>query len=840
VFALKPSLVNQHPRLFFTRTEADSLYTLFTTKMNADFQSNLTTARGLAYPAVGTEYELRGQQFWWRLTRLALTASINQDAALIDSCVQWLVNLNAENWKLDSQTTVSLGGAHLIAAYALAYDCMHPYLSTPWKDTCQARLRYAITMLQTQGFNVPDYWTRDYQNNHMHFRLTAYAFCILAIADEPFASTAQNNQLVTLFRRMNYVLAHDGTSHEGLEYQQYGHQLLETAIMALKHCTSQDLTTAEHFRNTGYSYLYHTTPGWRSGFGFGDGGNGIGGYPHFMYPIINTSRDQYLNYFINRLRENNASAFWQLHWMLLFRDPDLAEKNVTDLPLHRYFDDVGLLVCRSDWSDHATAMAFKCGPLGGKKLWEVRGTEYHPLWQQGDWFAVAHDDPDAGTFLLFTKGQFITTGDGYEKTAKITTQHSTFIVDDATQNGGGGGWCQPPDAPGLTAWPLDYFATNERAVFRGDLHGTYASMTRLTRTFVSQQARYFVIYDDALSAATNRTFEWRLQTNGTLADLGNKTYQITSGAATTLAKIYYPTTAVWSDTTNKIGNILRARLTGLTENRFMVLLWPNATNLNAVRENYNSDSTLGLRVAQGGNFEYTLFAKGNQGIAAGPVKANAAAVVASTDSHSIINLQQASVINGTSFDFSGLSYFRSTTPINYSFDSTSFAANGYGLWFRVAPAAGTDTSTVAQIIINNANVYYNVFVGDSMVTGGMAHNFAITLSLKINKEYRIRSFPDIGVNDKLVGTINISGVRLHPLPVTDNLTCDVTLRQSGRALVAVRDCRGNLVKAVYNGLVPAGPHQFTWDCTNQSGRHVEPGMYVLAVNGQAHQVMVAR
>jgi hypothetical protein len=472
----------------------------------------------------------------------------------------------------------------------------------------------------------------------------------------------------------------------------------------------------------------------------------------------------------------------------------------------------------------------------------VQHTEYHPLWQQRDWFAVAHDDPDAGTFLLFTKGQFLTTGDGYERVAKVTTQHSTFIVDDATQNGGGGGWCQPPDTPAKTAWPLDCFVTGERAVFRGDLHGTYANMARLTRTFVSQQAKYFVIYDDALSATANRTFQWQLQTAGTLADQGDRTYKVTSGAAATLVKLYDPSTAVWSDTTNKIGNILRARLTGQTESRFMVLVWPNAANLDAVREHYVSDSTLGLRVAQGRNYEYTLFAKGSQGIAAGPIKAKAAAVVVAKDS-SMVYPYKVGVSNGTSFTYSGCNIsFNSTTPVNFTIDYYSTPILDEPTVLHVAPAAGTDTSMIAQLSIGTDGgqghvvVISNDGVKDS---SGIYQGNNAYITLKCNKEYQIYLIPNVDIDDKLVRGSSAVDVSFYPLPVAYNLTCSMLLRFNGRVIVTVRDCRGNSVKDIFNGLLPAGPHQFTWDCADQLGRRVEPGVYFVVINGQAYRVVVA-
>ena len=53
----------------------------------------------------------------------------------------------------------------------------------------------------------------------------------------------------------------------------------------------------------------------------------------------------------------------------LWYAPDVPEKELSDLPLVRYFDDLGLLTVRSSWKRDAKVLTIKCSPPGGIKQW---------------------------------------------------------------------------------------------------------------------------------------------------------------------------------------------------------------------------------------------------------------------------------------------------------------------------------------------------------------------------------------------------------------------------------------------------------------------------------------
>mgnify|MGYP000470670344 CR=1 FL=1 len=58
----------------------------------------------------------------------------------------------------------------------------------------------------------------------------------------------------------------------------------------------------------------------------------------------------------------------------LWYAPDVPEKELSDLPLVRYFDDLGLLTVRSSWERDAKVLTIKCSPPGRYQAVE-RGLE---------------------------------------------------------------------------------------------------------------------------------------------------------------------------------------------------------------------------------------------------------------------------------------------------------------------------------------------------------------------------------------------------------------------------------------------------------------------------------
>jgi len=801
VFTLKPELVGQHPRILFTQKEADAHAIMARQYMPEEWQLFVDDCLGHGYP---TNTSILGQQQWWYFSRLGIGIAMTRDQRLIEKGDLWLSKAFNEEWALSTDKTVGLDVAHKLAGFALLYDCMYNYLSQDARDDYEAFLETALVKFRTHGYDIGDYWTNDYQNNHMHFRATASLFVSIILYDKFTSLQSEYDYIMTVWRRIGYMSPPDGSNHEGLNYSNYGGQMLYPGIYALKHCTGMDLTKGEHYHNVGYYYIHHLVPGMVSGFGFGDAGNSAASSgPNYLFQIARFTSDPYIQYTAHRLRDKYPDSFFLRQWFILFNDPLLEQRELTGLPLYRYFDDIGIVISRTGWGPDATAVAFKCGPLGGKLLNETRGTEYS--WYT-DYVNVAHDDPDQGTFLLFTRGSFLTTGDGYEKTDKTTLQHSTFIVDDRIQYGGGGMWCQPEKDQGRYAYPKDFFAVDDRVVFTGDMKGVYPDMEKLERTFVSQKAEYIIIYDDVRSETAGRTFEWRLQTEGNLAAAGEKTFEISRGNGSALARILAPSEADWSQTTNKIGNILRARQTGQQADRYLVLLWPNAADLSVVKNTIDNASVLGVQVEHQGQVEYTLFQK---------VAGNTAEVGSVQFSGNTLLLCQAitgqellsaMLVNGDSLIVDSVRYFAADQRVNFGIENIS--SDTSEIIYRLGPSSSSVTGDSVLISLGGlapSTTYY--FFKETEAEGIEVHTDANgTGSVKTGMDTTCRvALTKKNVNVKPLSDLIIEAMELYnraeegtgpgqyPAAVMNEFAMDI---DSARAVVSTATVKDEISDAV--------------------------------------------
>lgn len=267
-------------------------------------------------------------------------------------------------------------------------------------------------------------------------------------------------------------------------------------------------------------------------------------------------------------------------------------------------------------------------------------------------------------------------------------------------------------------------------------------MERLNRTFVSHNAKYIIIYDDAVSSLPGRTFEWRLQTKGTLNADGEKTYKINHGTENALVKILAPSDADWAVTKNKIGNILYARLEGQQKNNFMVLVWPGQAKPDALTEIYNTSLVAGVKITLDGNNEYTLFQKSdNVKAAAGGIGFNGNTLLL-LENQAGKSLTSASLVNGNYLGYNTVDYFSSNERINFAIESIS--AGKDKVYYIIGPSSSSGkvkevTIGLGGLLKNNTYILSYILSkeGLSKSTGLKTDkNGLVSVTIYPDKEYK--------------------------------------------------------------------------------------------------------
>lgn len=503
-FQMRSALTGAHPRLYFTsadttaiRQRAQGPCKWFYQKAKSDF-GGYTRQRTPDAPGTWKDY-LFG--FWGQFS-MCMFYLVERDTVYANTARSWaLYYARRSDWLADDLIPMDI-----TSGMALTYDILYSYLSASERAELRSGLKRSIDTIMPRFF-VDQYWTNDYQNNHMHNRIHGLAHAAFAIYGDDPATNVQAAADLALgcFKQVVNWLPDDGSTHEGPGYWDYGYHWVAGTAELVKFVTGADPTAGKPHFSADYLYrLYMTTPGWSNTFAIGDAEEGAPSNADAWLPAIKRTQDAAADSVIRRLMLEQSGGFYQLSmWSVLWNDTALAPKPYTSLPLYRFWPDLEMFSIRSSWADTATAFVFKCGPPGGNHMQQLRGTHYAN---------VAHDHPDQNHFLFFSNGRMLAQDDGYPQQAKLTRSHNTIVVDTVGQMNDGEGWYQPFDYA-LCGHLDDVMLSGSSACAAGNASKLYTNATKFVRHIAFVEGGYVISIDD-LAAAALRTFDWRLHKAG--------------------------------------------------------------------------------------------------------------------------------------------------------------------------------------------------------------------------------------------------------------------------------------------------------------------------------------
>ncbi len=255
---------------------------------------------------------------------------------------------------------------------ALCYDWCYPLLSpmekTGFRNSMVPDIKKRIAFKRG--------W-RSFHNG-MYDQAWPTVAGILALAgDEPYTTEAWDfvkPELEDALKTFDFVFP-DGEWLEGFDYNRHSTYLALRIFLALKTATGKDfLTPSIHIKNTGAYILYGSKA---NGLTLPSDDNDwpyIGPWEHAALLMLNeVFRDGYNQNFINncpaeRFKFENADKYCDLLWY----DPSIKEKPLSELPLAKIFRGKGLVMARGNWkwdlpASHAnsTWLSFHCGDYMG-------------------------------------------------------------------------------------------------------------------------------------------------------------------------------------------------------------------------------------------------------------------------------------------------------------------------------------------------------------------------------------------------------------------------------------------------------------------------------------------
>lgn len=310
----------------------------------------------------------------------------------------------------------------------------------------------------------------------------------------------------------------DGSQHEGPGYGS------SAGALGMAFQVSDDVIGTRFldspFYRTGAAYTLHVSaPGMKEALYFADCHTVARSFhPFFLKTAAMHKQADVLDGIRRALRVNaNAWGTRDSAWVpLVADDPSIQGGRYTNLPTTVFLPDLGIAIMRDSWNDDAVATRFKCGPMGGYKAnaWrEANKTANGAL----PYLNVAHDHPDANSFIIFGDGDYMAETDRYPlNPGKLSSGHNTILINGLGQavqgRSEGDDWQQPGSGDmtqmgTITAWK----DAGSVVVVEGEAAGSYIAyrdrktgrsrpaLDRFRRTCIWVKGDYLLVLDDVRS-----------------------------------------------------------------------------------------------------------------------------------------------------------------------------------------------------------------------------------------------------------------------------------------------------------------------------------------------------
>lgn len=540
-----------HPRLLFGPEDVVALKAYAASPEGQPLVDKLLGYLPACKPGEGTEFlkdATDGQrQGFWRMPTVALHYVLTGDGDSLRAATGFLRKLHAlDHWELGEELDSGMSAANLMIGAALAFDWTHDALEPGFREAFRGKLWHHARAMYHGGHLMKNpgthYWQGDPQNNHRWHRDAGMALAALAAArgtaDEQWLLSEISDELAFIAR----WLPADGTSHESASYLAFGASHLTLALQAGDRAFGSAHLAQPFFRNTALFRLHSLLPGFQDGFSYGDGA-GLGSYNGYLFKALSIHPQPDLLAGVEKLRDASPKAFEYAWFDLVWTAPGLERGRLDRVPTVGLFPDIGTLFVRDGWGAAAAAAMFRCMPFGGQTLNRYRNEN------DFRYINVAHDDPDANSFVLVSGSHVLAETDRYSK-AKRSSNHNTVLVNgvgqEASGRAEGGGWSQPAggavDMAGmafLTGWKRG----DGIVAIEGEAAGSYPALNdrrrnvsrpaldRFRRTFLWVEGKYVLVLDD-LGAPAEVTYDWLLQgPKLEVVDEGTLRFRLVDGSA---------------------------------------------------------------------------------------------------------------------------------------------------------------------------------------------------------------------------------------------------------------------------------------------------------------------
>lgn len=451
--ALRAELRGVHPRVFTTAAGLAEMRQRAKGSERATWEKALAGLVAMrAAPALSPAQTRRDQNtVAIGIVGAALAYKIEGDARYLEAAKRYMdAAVSYPVWGYTySKPDIDLAAGHLLYGLGTAYDLLFDVLSE------EERTRYRDKLVRQARIMAAHFMPKpgksySYSQNHCFIPISGLAVAAYAVWDEVPEAASWAALSRAIFTRVLEVASPDGYFYEGVEYWVFSMPWIIHALDAFAHAAGDDMYDHPGLRKA-HLYMAHSlTPNGQDVFDFGDAFEGPVTRARAGHEAARTHPDGKLHSNYNLLyrlaarfgdADAQGVAAWMAslghvcqedYWTLLWRDPALKASPMSAIAPHHHFDDLGTVYWRSDWSAKATAFAFRAGPPEGHHIATLlaKMPDLH--------LSMGHSHPDAGSFMLYGGGSYLTGPMGYAgiPSSKLS---NTLLIDGQGQANEGAG-----------------------------------------------------------------------------------------------------------------------------------------------------------------------------------------------------------------------------------------------------------------------------------------------------------------------------------------------------------------------------------------------------------------
>ena len=456
---------------------------------------------------------------------LSLTYLLTKQEKFLNQAKRWLLTgIGYKDWGHAHLVNVDLSASWLLFGYSLSFDWIGEYLNNDEKVIVenkilkQARIIYDYA-IREQGNS----WSTQYWQNHNWINFTGLAAAGYLLREKYPEANEWIEHCKKNFEIVFNAMPEDGSDYEGVVYWRYGASWLFIAAHLFKVQGEKDYyRTNEFLKNTFYYRLYQSTAELDEIINFGDCHDRRSGHSAAVYYKVaseyNNGHAQKLgNIVIDKFlyREQYESkvkpGILPEAWLeLLWYSPEIKEEEFDNLPLVKYWDDLGLLVIKNSWNEGGTTFSFKCSQPGGKRQWKIS----QEIDKKNNWKTrcLMHQHADNNSFILHGFGEYQALDEGYSRQIKVS-DHNMILVDGQgyeTENLDDI-WVENKNIGEvkefLNSKELTYICGETAPLYKKSLN-----MKRIRRHVITSMRNYYIVIDE-LDSTDEHNYSWNIHTD---------------------------------------------------------------------------------------------------------------------------------------------------------------------------------------------------------------------------------------------------------------------------------------------------------------------------------------